>query len=65
MLIFLAAFAATVVLASMAENIAELHYAPVYWRAVTSSSLPTSPFKNGGLNRLSANLNRPAVAKSP
>jgi uncharacterized membrane protein len=43
MLLFLAAFAATVVLALMAENIAELHYAPAYWRAVTSSSLPTSP----------------------
>jgi hypothetical protein len=41
-------FAAPVVLASMAENIAELHYAPVYRRAVTSSSLSTSPSKTEG-----------------
>jgi hypothetical protein len=27
--------------------------------------LANIPFKNGGLNRLSANLNRHAVAKSP
>jgi len=48
MLIFLAAFAATIVLASMAENIAKSHPAPVYWRAVTSSSLQTSPSKTDG-----------------
>jgi len=41
------------------RNIAKSHCAPVYWCAVTSSSLPTSPSKNGGLNRLSANLNAP------
>jgi hypothetical protein len=48
MLIFLAAFAATVVLASMAENIAKSHRAHVDWQPVTSSSLPTSPSKTEG-----------------
>ena len=64
MLIFLAAFAATVVLASMAENIAKLHCTRLLERG-HKQQLANIPFKNGGLNRLSANLKRHTVAKSP
>jgi hypothetical protein len=64
MLIFLAAFAATVVLASMAENIAKFTMRPLRASGY-KQQLANIPFKNGGRIGFRPIPARNALAKSP
>jgi hypothetical protein len=65
MLIFLAAFAATRCARFDGGKYCQIALCTRLLARGHKQQIANIPFKNGGLNRLSANLNRHAVAKSP